>query len=49
MSLDPEPLPHEPPKELQRAQEERLLRAWHTPEGWRYAFGQSSLSLPESP
>lgn len=33
---DPEPLRHEPPAELQRAQEERLRRAWKTPEGWRY-------------
>ena len=33
---DPEPLPHEPPLELQRAQEERLRKTWKTPEGWRY-------------
>ncbi|MBI2386741.1 MAG: cytochrome c oxidase subunit I [Elusimicrobia bacterium] len=33
---DPEPLEHEPPPELRRAQEERLLDAWRTPEGWRY-------------
>jgi cytochrome c oxidase subunit I+III len=33
---DPEPLAHEPPKGLQRAQEERLLKAWKIPEGWRY-------------
>jgi cytochrome c oxidase subunit I+III len=36
MTHDPEPLSNELPKELQRAQEERLLRTWHTPEGWRY-------------
>jgi cytochrome c oxidase subunit I+III len=33
---DPEPLVHEPPKRLQRAQEERLLKAWTAPAGWRY-------------
>jgi cytochrome c oxidase subunit I+III len=33
---DPEPLKDEPPAELQRAQEKRLLRAWKTPKGWRY-------------
>ena len=33
---DPEPLPHAPPEEVQRAQEERLLTAWKVPEGWRY-------------
>ncbi len=33
---DPKPLAEEPPKELQRAQEERLLKAWKTPTGWRY-------------
>ena len=26
-----EPLQHEPPKALQRAQEERLLKTWETP------------------
>ena len=35
-SVDPEPLQHEPPKALQRAQEERLLKTWETPMGWRY-------------
>lgn len=35
-SSDPEPLQHEPPQELQLAQEERLLKAWETPKGWRY-------------
>jgi cytochrome c oxidase subunit I+III len=34
--IDPEPLPHEPPKALQRAQEERLLKTWETLKGWRY-------------
>jgi cytochrome c oxidase subunit I+III len=33
---DPEPLPHEPSAELQRAQEERLRAAWRPPAGWRY-------------
>ena len=33
---DPEPLKHEPPAELRAAQEERLLRAWARPKGWRY-------------
>ncbi|MBW3541697.1 MAG: cytochrome c oxidase subunit I [Planctomycetes bacterium] len=33
---DIEPLPQAPPLEVQRAQEERLLKAWKTPEGWRY-------------
>lgn len=33
---DPEPLAEAPPAEVRRAQEERLLRAWKTPEGWRY-------------
>jgi cytochrome c oxidase subunit I+III len=33
---DVEPLPEAPPEELQRAQAERLLGAWKTPEGLRY-------------
>jgi cytochrome c oxidase subunit I+III len=33
---DPEPLRHAPPEALRRAQEERLLKAWETPAGWRY-------------
>jgi cytochrome c oxidase subunit I+III len=33
---DPEPLPQAPPKEVQSAQAERLLKAWKIPEGWRY-------------
>src|SRR5688500_2920597 len=33
---DPEPHPDEPPVALQRAQAERLLRAWQTPRGLRY-------------
>ncbi|HEX5733575.1 MAG TPA: cytochrome c oxidase subunit I [Blastocatellia bacterium] len=36
MTNDPGPLREAPPKELQRAQEERLLKAWKVPEGWRY-------------
>ena len=35
MTQDPEPLPQAPPIEVQRAQEERLLKAWKTPEGWQ--------------
>ncbi len=35
-SKDPEPLAHEPPRELQRAQEERLLKVWEAEKGWRY-------------
>ena len=33
---DPQPLTQAPPEEVQRAQAERLLRAWKVPEGWRY-------------
>ncbi|RYD41585.1 MAG: cytochrome ubiquinol oxidase subunit I, partial [Verrucomicrobiaceae bacterium] len=33
---DPEPLAHEPPRELQKAQEERLSKVWEAPKGWRY-------------
>ena len=33
---DPGPLAHEPPVELQRAQEQRLRKAWAVPKGWRY-------------
>ncbi|CAN5287855.1 cytochrome c oxidase subunit I [soil metagenome] len=33
---DVEHLRETPPAEVQRAQEERLLRAWKTPTGWRY-------------
>jgi cytochrome c oxidase subunit I+III len=35
-SRDPEPLPAAPPEHVQRAQVERLLKAWKIPEGWRY-------------
>src|SRR5688572_15560030 len=35
-SHDVEPLGEAPPKEVRRDQEERLLRAWKVPEGWRY-------------
>ena len=44
---DIEPLPKEPSKELQRAQEERLLKAWKTPTGWRYwsAVNNSEVGL----
>ena len=34
--IDPEPLPYEPSRELQRAQADRLRKAWETPKGWRY-------------
>lgn len=33
---DPEPLSEAPPRSLRRAQEERLLKAWAAPKGWRY-------------
>jgi cytochrome c oxidase subunit I+III len=36
MSDDLEPLAEAPSIELQRAQEDRLLKAWKTPTGWRY-------------
>lgn len=33
---DVEPLADAPPESVRKAQEERLLRAWKVPEGWRY-------------
>jgi cytochrome c oxidase subunit I+III len=47
MNSDPEPLEHAPPEALQRAQAERLLQAWKTPEGWRYwsAVNNSEVGL----
>jgi len=44
---DPEPLPEAPPLEVRRAQEERLLKAWETPRGWRYwsAVNNSEVGL----
>jgi cytochrome c oxidase subunit I+III len=33
---DVAPLPIAPPEHVRRAQEERLLRTWQTPGGWRY-------------
>ena len=36
MKVDSESLEQSPPEELQRSQEERLLKAWKAPEGWRY-------------
>ena len=44
---DPEPLEHAPPPEVQRAQERRLLKAWKTPQGWRYwsAVNNSEVGL----
>ena len=33
---DVEPLDQAPPEAVQKAQEERLARAWETPKGWRY-------------
>ena len=35
-AMDPEPLEHEPARELQRAQEARLREVWAAPKGWRY-------------
>jgi cytochrome c oxidase subunit I+III len=34
--VDVGPLAEAPPEEVQRAQAERLLKAWKTPTGWRY-------------
>ena len=44
---DPEPLPETPADEVRRAQEERLMKAWHTPTGWRYwsAVNNSEVGL----
>ena len=44
---DVEPLATQPPGELRRAQEERLLRAWRMPRGWRYwsAVNNSEVGL----
>lgn len=36
MNRDPQPLPYEPPPDLQRAQEQRLIDVWDMPKGWRY-------------
>ena len=33
---DAEPLADAPPESVQKGQRERLLRAWKTPQGWRY-------------
>src|SRR5690606_30006627 len=35
-ALDAAPLSEAPPEEVRRAQEERLIKAWKAPEGWRY-------------
>lgn len=47
MNSDPEPLEHAPPEAVQRAQADRLLQAWKTPEGWRYwsAVNNSEVGL----
>ena len=44
---DPEPLAEAPPEHVQRAQVERLLKAWETPKGWRYwsAVNNSEVGL----
>ena len=44
---DPQPPAEMPPRELQRAQEQRLLRAWRMPTGWRYwsAVNNSEVGL----
>ena len=44
---DVKPLAEAPPEEVQRAQAERLLRAWKIPEGWRYwsAVNNSEVGL----
>jgi cytochrome c oxidase subunit I+III len=36
MRKDPEPLDHAPPEEVQREQEQRLIRTWSSKKGWRY-------------
>jgi cytochrome c oxidase subunit I+III len=42
-----QPLAEAPPEHVRRAQEERLLRAWKTPTGWRYwsAVNNSEVGL----
>jgi cytochrome c oxidase subunit I+III len=35
-AADVEPLPDAPPESVRRAQEDRLLRTWASPRGWRY-------------
>ena len=35
-AADVKPLAHAPPERVRRAQEERLLKTWKTPGGWRY-------------
>jgi cytochrome c oxidase subunit I+III len=44
---DPEPLRETPPEALRRAQEDRLMKAWYTPKGWRYwsAVNNSEVGL----
>jgi len=44
---DIEPLAEPPPEEIQRAQAERLLKAWEMPTGWRYwsAVNNSEVGL----
>src|SRR5688572_25212184 len=44
---DVKPLAEAPPEEVQRAQAERLLRAWKIPTGWRYwsAVNNSEVGL----
>jgi cytochrome c oxidase subunit I+III len=42
---DVEPLAAAPPPELQRAQEERLLRTWASPAGWRYWSDVNNTSV----
>ncbi|MGQ0592634.1 MAG: cytochrome c oxidase subunit I [Gammaproteobacteria bacterium] len=47
MSIEPGPLTAAPPEEVQRAQKERLLKAWKKPTGWRYwsAVNNSEVGL----
>ncbi|MDQ3753110.1 MAG: cbb3-type cytochrome c oxidase subunit I, partial [Acidobacteriota bacterium] len=42
---DAELLAEAPPAEVRRAQEERLLRAWKLPEGWRYLSAVNNTSV----
>jgi cytochrome c oxidase subunit I+III len=43
--MDPGPLDHAPPPELQRAQEERLLQVWKLPRGWRYWSAVNNIQV----
>jgi cytochrome c oxidase subunit I+III len=44
-ATDVAPLADAPPTQLQRAQEERLLRTWQSPSGWRYWSDVNNTSV----